>query len=474
VPKSLLTGRRYQQERLEARAIVSNEQSNHNSSNGGSPVLSQRGIRVAKILAASAKGMTRPELASAGKMSLPTVQRALADLRQEHWIENGGSEGAAGALRLSRRAGLLVAVDCGRAHGRSVLADIHGRMIGEPVERGQGEQPDDCSPTLLSAIADLVIDAVDKASKVAVSKGRPVYALGEVRAIGVGIPFPVSPRGTTVGMFAPQLSGLNLAEILEGLLRERAAELGTELRPGIKIRFAKDGDLGAMALWRDRLQEHLYEQDHEQDPLEESFLYLKASYGLDAGIICHGMLVAGGRGLAGQIGHMWLPRLEEPLASAIYGEDIEASLPEPPDRCSRCNRRYCLENMASGRALVAELSRSSTGGAQPKTVEQLVDYVNQQQVERPDIRTALIRAASLIGVVLADAARLADPTRIVVGGLLAEAGETFMTPLRIAFAEAGLPGLEPTVVSVERDRIRTIELEGAIALALKNAEFQWR
>jgi predicted NBD/HSP70 family sugar kinase len=201
-------------------------------------------------------------------------------------------------------------------------------------------------------------------------------------------------------------------------------------------------------------------------------LYLKASFGLDAGIVCHGLLVAGGRGLAGQIGHMWLPRLEEPLASTIYGTTESSWPPEPATGCPRCNRKYCLENVVSGRAIIAELTRASVDRA-PKTVKELVDGVSGQ-TDRADIRRTLIRSASLIGVVLADAARLADPTRIVVGGLLAEAGETFMTPLRIAFAEAGLPGLEPTVVSVEHKRVRTIELEGAIALASKNAEFQWR
>ena len=65
----------------------------------------------------------------------------------------------------------------------------------------------------------------------------------------------------------------------------------------------------------------------------------------------------------------------------------------------------------------------------------------------------------------ADAVRLADPTRIFVGGLLAEAGETVMTPLRIAFAKA-LPDLEPQVLAVEKTRITRLELEGAVAVAL--------
>lgn len=445
------------------------------TSDGGSQVLSQRGIRVAEILARSAEGRTRPELADRTGMSLPTVQRALADLRQAHWLATAAAaaaEASGGLVRLGRRAGIVVGVDVGRAHRRAVVADVHGGMIGEPVTGGEDEKPDEQSPALLTAIAELVVAAVAEASRVAAGNGDPPYTLSEVRAIGVGIPFPVSPHGTTVGMFAPELSGLELAKILEDLLREKASTERSELREGVKIRFAKDGDVGAMALWRDRLQER--DGPEQQPMLDESLLFLKASYGLDAGIICHGLIVSGGRGLAGQIGHMWLPRLEEPLVSTVFGGDIDAPIPEPVDRCPRCNRRYCLENLASGRAILSELSHSAGHGSQPNTVEELVDSVNKRQVERPDIRRALMRAAGLIGIVLADAARLADPTRIVIGGLLAGAGDTFLTPLRIAFAEAGLPGLEPVVVSVRPNRIKTLELEGAIALALRHVEFQWR
>ncbi len=407
-------------------------------------------------------------------MSLPTLQRALADLRDANWIELGDSDNSPGTVRLGRRAGLVVGVDVGRAHRRAVVADAHGGMVGEPVEEDQSEEPDDYGPSLLSAIAELVVSAVQSASASAEDRGSPGYTLADIRAIGVGIPFPVNPRGMTVGMFAPELSGLKLAEILEDLVRERALAHGAELRQGLKIRFAKDGDLGAIALWRERLQTQSRRQEDSSGPLEESLLFLKASYGLDAGIICHDLLVTGGRGLAGQIGHMWVPRLEEPTASAVYGGGPDAWLPEPAGRCPRCGRLYCLENVASGRAIIAQLDHAGTHSQGPRTLMQLVEYVNEQQVERPDVRNAVIRAAGIIGVVLADAARLADPTRIVVGGLLAQAGETFMTPLKIAFAEAGLPGLEPTVEPVERARIMTIELEGAVALALKNVEFQWR
>lgn len=446
---------------------------------GKRPVLSDRAIRVAEALAGSRTGLTRAELIKAADVSAPTLTRALADLRSAAWIEtDDSSEGRSGqesrgVVRLGRNAGLVLGVDIGRAHRRASLADVHGRLIGKLRDEDTSSEPDlleHLGAGLLSTIAELVFRTVTESD----ATGSGAYAIGEIRAIGIGIPFPVGPRGMTVGMFAPELSGLDLAGILLELLRQKAAEHGTSLHPQLRIRFAKDGDLGAHALWRDHLQKHRSTNGglHERD--QYSLFYLKASHGIDAGIICHGQLVTGERGLAGQIGHMRVPGPEQRhRESAVY--DVAQALPEAPSEpCPRCKRRFCLENTASGYAILKQLGVAGDEGPSPRNVEQLVEYVNTQQTARRETRKAVIRAGTAVGLVLADAARLADPAKIVVGGLLAGAGDTFMTPLRIAFAEAGLAGLDPAIESVQPARIKRIELEGAVALALRHARFEWR
>jgi predicted NBD/HSP70 family sugar kinase len=447
--------------------------------NGKRPVLSDRAVRVAGALAKSRTGLTRAELIEAAAVSPPTLTRALADLRGAAWLETDdssegrGGQGPGGAVRLGRNAGLVLGVDIGRAHRRASLADAHGQLIGKLQDEDTSSETDKIDhfgAGLLSTIAELVFRTVTESDGV----GSNSYTIGEVRAIGVGIPFPVGPHGMTVGMFAPELSGLDLAGILLELLRRKASEYGTSLHPDLKIRFAKDGDLGAHALWRDHLERHRggHGSAHERD--QYSLLYVKASYGIDAGIICHGLLVTGERGLAGQIGHMLVPEPERRgHESAAY--DVARSVSHASNEpCPRCNRWRCLENVASGRAIMHQLVNDGDAGPNPRNVEQLVEYVNTQQTARPETRKALIRAGTAVGLVLADAARLADPAKIVIGGLLAGAGDTFMTPLRIAFAEAGLAGLDPTIESVQPKDIKSIELEGAVALALKHAKFEWR
>jgi predicted NBD/HSP70 family sugar kinase len=413
--------------------------------------------------------MSRAELAYAAKISLPTLDRAVKDLRGQRLIDDtNGDEGGGSELRLGRHAGLVIGVDVGRAHQRAGLATAHGTLVGEPAEQDFSADPDRFSTALLNSIVERILAALEKGNEaVPDPAGRP-YALSEIRAIGVGVPFPVSPNGTPVGLFAPDLSGLPLADIVKELLKGRAEELGTHIHPSLSVIFHKDADLGALALLRD---DHADTNGSGPDPAaHEHLVFVKASYGIDAGIVCHGRLVRGARGLAGQVGHMWLPMIEDSFEPKLY---------EPPSRwptepCPRCDRLWCLENVASGRALLRDLeSDGDESQTLPENVKSLVKYVTTEQLQRPASRKAVMRAGRTVGLVLADAVRLADPKKIVVGGLLALAGETFLEPLETAFSKAALPGLEPEIVGLEADRVTRIELDGAIALALKNVIATW-
>src|SRR5689334_2117290 len=92
--------------------------------------------RVAQVLAASERGLTRAELRAATSMSDATLQRALATLRVRGWLP--ASPDKLGRqlntpLRLTRVLGLLVGIVVGRTAIMTVLTDAHGRPLGEPV-----------------------------------------------------------------------------------------------------------------------------------------------------------------------------------------------------------------------------------------------------------------------------------------------------------------------------------------------------
>jgi predicted NBD/HSP70 family sugar kinase len=403
--------------------------------------------------------LSRAELVKATRLSMPTLDRALKELRDAK-LAVDLTGGGVSQVGLARSVGLVAAVDVGRAHQRTGIADAHGRLIGKSIDREPQTEPDQMSASLLSGIVEQIIDAIDAANGES-PNGTP-YTLADVRTVGVGVPFPVSPNGTPVALFVPGLTGLELGPIVSSLLHEKALESGVKLHPEFSVSFAKDADLGALALRRDAKRTR---RTGDRSIENESLVFLKASHGIDAGIVCHGQLVTGAHGLAGEVGHMWLP-MDEDEDRPFFKR---SKLGSPVNRCRRCNRRYCLENVASGQAIVDYL-RPKEG---PATVAKLVRSVQTEQIERPADREAVMSAGEIVGAVLSDAVRLADPTRIVVGGLLALTGETFMNPLRIAFAEAGLSGIQPKIEAVAPERVELIELEGAVAVALRGLRKMW-
>lgn len=458
-------------------------------------MLTERAIAVANVLAETRVGITRADLVKRLDVSPPTLQRALAELRRVGWIGSdfkGGppSGRMSGPLRLTRKAGLIVAVDVGRLHLRSVVCDLHGAELGSAVEADVRIDVEESGSELLRTVARTVMAALARAS----SAEEP-YRLAEVRAIGVGVPSPVDAQGTIVGLFLPQWSGLPLPSILAGQLSREAEALGDALRPGVQIRIAKDADLGALITWQEHVELRLADRRggsqrrvgghtapdepaaaHAQEAAgsgraenvsQESLVYVKASTRIDAGLICEGQRVVGTHGLAGQLGHIFVPnadgKLVRDISPRIAGD-------APTERCPRCGRQTCLENLASGGAILKQLRRLEGGGDVPGSVEDLMMQFPSHRM-LPLHHEAVIAAGARVGLVLADAARLADPTVIVVGGLMALAGDIFMTPLRVAFAGATFGGLEPKLIGVDPARVKRIELEGAIVLARSHLRF---
>jgi predicted NBD/HSP70 family sugar kinase len=427
--------------------------------------------------------MRRSDLALEAGISEPTLQRAISELRREGWIgyEFSGRDTAGrrgGPLRLTRRAGLVVGVDVGRRHLRAAVADVHGNLLTQPIEPDEPIDVEDSGSALLHLVAKIVVRAVSSTA----GEEAP-YRLAEVRAIGVGVPSPVDARGVAVGMFLPQWSGLPLPEVLTELLAREAAERDEGLFPGLSIKVAKDADLGVLKAWQEHVEQQIegdaeLDRDRErgkhagQNPsrarADDSLVFVKASTGVDAGLVCQGHLVTGSHGLAGQLGHMSVPHAPHDLSNSI---GIRVREDRPTRRCRRCTRPLCLENLASGGAVLDQLERLRGDGDSPGSMEELVTQVRDQTAMTPLSHEAVVAAGTRVGLVLAEAVRVADPTRIVVGGLFALAGEVFMTPLRVAFSDAATGGLSAKIVSVPDAQVKRIELEGAIVLARKHLHF---
>src|SRR2546421_4671138 len=99
----------------------------------------------------------------------------------------------------------------------------------------------------------------------------------------------------------------------------------------------------------------------------ESLIYAKSSNGVAAAFICAGQRFLGARGMAAQAGHMSLPPEERPVLQRTMKKELHDWMPD--ERCPRCERRRCVENVASGQAILKQLRRLQTERAQPSITE---------------------------------------------------------------------------------------------------------
>jgi glucokinase len=156
--------------------------------------------------------------------------------------------------------------------------------------------------------------------------------------------------------------------------------------------------------------------------------------GIGGGLVMHGKLLRGGHGMAAEMGHVRV-------------------VPDG-DRCG-CGRQGCLEQYASGSALVryARARASSNPADAVRLLEMaggVVDGVSGPLVTRaalegdPASRGSFAELGRWLGSGLADLVQLLDPEILVVGGGVVEAGELLLAPTRAAFvdqlaARGGLP-----------------------------------
>jgi len=135
-------------------------------------------------------------------------------------------------------------------------------------------------------------------------------------------------------------------------------------------------------------------------------LFVTVSTGIGGGIVAHGRLFAGARGLAGELGHLTLD-------------------PNGP-RCS-CGGRGHLEALASGWAIARD-ARQRVGRA--LDARGVAQAAATGQAWAQDL---LRQAAAVLGRALADLSHLLAPEAIVIGGGVSRSGPLWWDALRAAY-----------------------------------------
>jgi len=280
-------------------------------------------------------------------------------------------------LALNPGARVVVGADVGATHVLVTLTDLSGAVLAEQREALKiAEGPDRVLGWLAEAVARLLHQA-----------GRTGADLG---AIGIGLPGPVE-HDSGRPMNPPIMPGWDRFDV-PGLLQRQ-----------FNVPVLVDNDVNIMALG-----EQVTGWSGTSD-----LMFIKVATGIGAGIISGGQLQRGAQGTAGDLGHVRVPR----------GGDVVC----------RCGNYGCLEALASGPALAAALEEK---GREASTSQDVIDLVRAGDLEAIQV---VRQAGRDIGDVLAACVNLINPSVIIIGGSLAQAGEHLLAGIREVVYKRSLP-----------------------------------
>jgi glucokinase len=283
---------------------------------------------------------------------------------------------------------LAIGVDLGGTKVAAGVVDDQGRII-DRFRR----------PSSADDAVGLVADVV-----AVIDQCRAAHDVG---AVGVAVAGFIDATGDTV-LFSPNLAW-------------RDEPLRAEVERACGLATVVENDANAAA-WG----EYRYGAGADAG---DDVVCVTIGTGVGGGAILGGRLLRGHFGIAAEIGHV----------SVVHEGQL----------CG-CGQRGCLEQYASGSALVVEARRRA--GADPQAAATLLalgdgtpDGVQGAHVTGaaragdPVATAAFEVIGGWLGVGLADIAAVLDPAVFVVGGGVSEAGELLLAPARRAF-EASLTG----------------------------------
>ena len=310
-------------------------------------------------------------------------------------------------VSLAPTAAYAVGLDFGHRHIRAAVCDLGGNIVAQRwIESEVDEQP-------FASFDQAQVLASEALAEAGVEPGRVIGA-------GVGLPAPVDVVTGT----------LNAEGILpgwEGIVP--AAELASRL--GMPVQVENDANAGAIG-------EHLFGAGRGVADM----VYVQLAAGIGVGMILGGRPFRGAVGVAGEIGH----------TTAV-----------PGGRLCRCGNRGCLETVASSRAVAELLERSGRG---PLSVAQMLERLRDgdRGVER-----ALADAGQAVGVALTATVNLLNPSLLIIGGELSEAGDVLLDPIRAAIEQSAIPPAASAVQVVAAELGTRAEALGAASIQLARA-----
>jgi predicted NBD/HSP70 family sugar kinase len=363
----------------------------------------ERVVRAVRL----AGSLTQAEIARSTGLSAATVSNIVRELRDNGTVQvtptsSGGRR--ARSVALSGDAGIVVGVDFGHSHLRVAVGNLAHQVLAEQSE-----------PIDVDASASQGFDRAEQlVARLVESTGiSPEKVLG----VGLGVPGPIDVETGALGSTAilPGWSGINPRQEMSDRL-------------GVPVQVDNDANLGALGelVWGGGRG-------------VKDLAYIKVASGVGAGLVIDGRIYRGPGGTAGEIGHI--------------------TLDESGPVC-RCGNRGCLETFTAAR-YVLELLRGSHG--EGLTIPRMVQLGREGD---PGCRRVIGDVGRHIGMGVASLCNLLNPSRVVLGGDLAEAGELVLGPIRESVSRYAIPSAAQRLSVVPGALGARAEVLGALALVL--------
>ncbi len=355
----------------------------------------------------TAGSLTQAEIARTTGLSAATVSNIVRELKESGTVDvtptsAGGRR--ARSVSLSGDAGIVVGVDFGHSHLRVAIGNLAHKVLAEESE-----------PIDVDASASQGLDHAEALVT------RLLTELGiraeKIVGVGLGVPGPIDVETGVLGSTAilPGWSGTNPRDDL-------AARLG------VAVHVDNDANLGALG-------ELVWGTGRGVADLA----YIKVASGVGAGLVIGGRVYRGPGGTAGEIGHI--------------------TLDESGPVC-RCGNRGCLETFTAARYVLPLLT---PGHGPDLTMPRVVELAREGD---PGCRRVVSDIGRHIGSGVANLTNLLNPSRVILGGDLADAGDLVLDPIRESVSRYAIPSAARRLSVVPGSLGGRAEVLGALALVL--------
>ena len=267
---------------------------------------------------------------------------------------------------------LIVAVDIGGTHIRAAAYEPESiNPIAHQRTRSYATEP---------GVYDRLVQAIEA-----------VWQPGKVDALGIASPGPLDPHTGTI------LDTPNIPEWVNFPVGPKLCD-----HFGVPVYLDNDANMAALAEW-------VYGAGKGHDHL----VYLTISTGIGGGVISNGRLLQGFRGMGAELGHMIID-------------------PDGP-RCG-CGGYGHIESFSSGPAIARFVNDQINAGV--KSSLQTQTKLSAAQVADAAFQgdelalSAFERAGFYLGIGVANYLAIFDPSILVFGGGVSQAGELLFKPFR--------------------------------------------